>query len=737
MLRTPFVLLLSAIAALALGGCGQNNSPPPLTDPDTTAAQNVPLNTDPAFGRYEEVTQQVTAKVPPYTVATDLKNLTNYPGPAEASDFDLLPKAKYLLAKNGFVVQPGFEREFFSLYERNRYDYLPNFVTTDSLLHNYHLVFDYLLKKLEQQQLAPALASLNKAMLEAAHEQYETVKGSGWENAARRNLAFFAVAARLIDPEATVPEAASEPVQQELQLIAAQQGIAESPVANLGNGGAEKLREDYSQYTPRGHYESQLLLRRYFQTMLWYGRFSFRLAEADEVRSAALITVALAQKPADWQKIYRTTSFFVGRSDDVGYFQLRPVLEKVYGSELSLSALTSDEGRFNALLSLIKTLAPPQINSIPVFSKDREQASRNFRFMGQRATLDGAIFQRLVEREVPGRLLPKALDIPAAMGSPEALAILTAAGETRYDNYTANLDKLKSYISGLPVATWTQNLSSSWLYALQPLLAIQGNGYPSFMRNPAWQRKDLNTFLASWTELKHDTISYARQGMAGRGDAGSEARDDRGYVEPNPALYSRLAALVGLTESGLDAQELLSAPHKQMLERLSKLVLSLQTIAQKELANTPLTRAEYELIRSYGSQLEHFWLDVNSEQMNGLDQENYLEQNPAALVADGATDPNGSVLQEATGSIYEIFVAVPVDGKLRLAKGGVFSQYEFTRPLGRRLTDSAWRQQVKDGGTPPLAQWLGAYLVIPEKPAATSATGSPVSVPSGAASQPQ
>lgn len=174
-----------------------------------------------------------------------------------------------------------------------------------------------------------------------------------------------------------------------------------------------------------------------------------------------------------------------------------------------------------------------------------------------------------------------------------------------------------------------------------------------------------------------------------------------------------------------------------MLERLSKLVLSLQTIAQKELANTPLTRAEYELIRSYGSQLEHFWLDVNSEQMNGLDQENYLEQNPAALVADGATDPNGSVLQEATGSIYEIFVAVPVDGKLRLAKGGVFSQYEFTRPLGRRLTDSAWRQQVKDGGTPPLAQWLGAYLVIPEKPAATSATGSPVSVPSGAASQPQ
>jgi len=70
------------------------------------------------------------------------------------------------------------------------------------------------------------------------------------------------------------------------------------------------------------------------------------------------------------------------------------------------------------------------------------------------------------------------------------------------------------------------------------------------MQNQAWARKDLNTLLGSWTELKHDTILYAKQVYAEMG-GGMEGVDDRGYVEPNPYLYARLAALVNLTREGL------------------------------------------------------------------------------------------------------------------------------------------------------------------------------------------
>ncbi|WP_287191600.1 DUF3160 domain-containing protein [Syntrophothermus sp.] len=137
---------------------------------------------------------------------------------------------------------------------------------------------------------------------------------------------------------------------------------------------------------------------------------------------------------------------------------------------------------------------------------------KGFRFMGQRFTLDASVFQPLVYREVKEnpdgqrRVLPKVLDIPAAMGSGEAYAILKETGETRYRNYPENMAKMREYIKGLDKSTWTQNLYWSWLYSLKPLIQEKPEGYPPFMHNRAGVRKELNTYLGSWTELKHDTV---------------------------------------------------------------------------------------------------------------------------------------------------------------------------------------------------------------------------------------
>ena len=130
---------------------------------------------------------------------------------------------------------------------------------------------------------------------------------------------------------------------------------------------------------------------------------------------------------------------------------------------------------------------------------------------------------------------------------------------------------------------------------------------------------------------------------------------------------------------------------------------------KKELKNEKLTDAEYELIRSYGGQLEHFWMEVNREAMakENTPTANYLDENPAALVTDVATDPNGEVLQVGTGYIQEIYVIVPVDGMLKLTRGGVFSYYEFPWPMDDRLTDKKWRTMmgiVFDQANPPLAE---------------------------------
>ena len=110
---------------------------------------------------------------------------------------------------------------------------------------------------------------------------------------------------------------------------------------------------------------------------------------------------------------------------------------------------------------------------------------------------------------------------------------------------------------------WTSNLYWSWMNMLRPLVGNNDRtGYPFFMQNKAWTRKELNTFLGSWTELKRDTVLYSKQPMGERGGGVDDIPlppDDRGYVEPNPELFGRLALLSKQTKDGLVSANLITA----------------------------------------------------------------------------------------------------------------------------------------------------------------------------------
>jgi hypothetical protein len=716
-----------------------NDNNPPTTD------NNPPVALASSFATYEEVPVSVSPKIPAYSVDSNLSNISN------ASDFSFLSaNLKNLIAKNAFAVEPSDYNEFFPLYESNRYDYTPSFITTDSILHNYHLVFNFLLKQLEEQKLATELKQLNSNMLSESQAQYDALKGTEWENAAKRNVGFFAVGSKLLDPSVIVPPVIQNEVSQELTLIDAHQDMAASPVMNIGSEqdmiidtpqgpqllGA--LTEDYTQYVPRGHYDKTDQLKAYFKSMMWYGRLTFRLKNEDEIKSGILITLALnkEENKTSWNKIYEQINIFVGKSDDINYYQFKDLVEKVYGTSTTIQLISNNKNGFTSFVNETKTIEPPQINSMPIFQAniqpDREKEIKGFRFMGQRFTIDASIFQRLVYREVGdktkscqefkpketgcqtgARCLPKGLDIPATMGSGEAKNILKEMGETQYACYQENMSKMNDYVSGLSTEIWTQNLYWGWLYQLRPLTDIKPSGYPTFMQNTAWARKDLNTFLGSWSELKHDTILYAKQTYAEFGGGGGpDQKDDRGYVEPNPYVYARLASLLKMTSEGLEIRGLLTPSMKDNLSKMEQLAISLKTISEKELNNEKLTDDEYELIRSYGGQLEHFWIEVNKDEQQFKDstQKDYLDDNPAAIVADVATDPNGQVLEEGTGKISEIYVVFPIDGKLRIARGGVYSYYEFSWPMSDRLTDKKWREMLTSETPPELPSWTSAFV---------------------------
>ncbi len=698
----------------------KQNTPDQQEDGEGTLTQEIPAGQSGLSGgerpllteRIEEEPVLVTPCVEPYTIAPDLSDVEN------REQFYFEDEMRDKLARNGFVVFGDAGREFYEVYEYNRYSLIPNFITVDSLMHTYHLYFSHLLKNIEREYLTDSLTELSVRMLEGSTAQYEKLKGSEWESAARRNAAFFGVGAKLLEDGTEVTADVEDLVRDEMTRIEDAGGIQYSGIT-----GDE---EDYTQYIPRGYYEAESGLSQYFKAMMWYGRIHFEQKDEDLDRSALLMTCALMEDERAselWQSVYAVTSFFAGASDDMGVSEYASAAREAYGEQVTIEDLLSQKEAFTKFHELTAVLPQPQINSIPIVQGE-DNVIRGFRFMGQRFSIDASIMQKLIYSDVNKnaagdlRMLPDVLDVPAALGSDCALRILEESGAADYEGYTENMNLLREKLADDKGPLWSASLYAGWLHTLRPLLDVKGEGYPVFMQNEEWVKKDLECFAGSFTELKHDTVLYSKQVIAEMGGGDADI-DDRGYVEPEPLVYSRFVRLAQQTAQGLKKYGMLGASDEENLDRLSQMADWLLTISVKELQNEPLTDEENEFVRAYGGNIEHFWYETYKEE--STPEETICSQAfPAALVVDIATDPNGTVLEAATGDPSVIYVVVNVAGKKKIARGSVYTFYQFTQPMEERMTDTKWRQLMgvspdEDGnfnfGEKPFTQpgWTDSY----------------------------
>ncbi len=684
------------------------------------------------FAPYQPQPVNVTPALDQPAIAPDLSNVYI----AMPLSADQLAR----LARDGVVASPGLqEKEFFTVYEKARYANVPIFITSDSLLHVYHLMFDKTLRTAEVEYFYPLLQSLNRALIVTADAQYQQVRGTPWEDAALRTVAFIAVSGKLADAGFPIPAYAADLAEAEIANIEAASGIEFSPLFP----GLE-FGEDYTQYIPRGHYTRSDALKAYFKSMMWYGRMTFRLKTDDpdvgraETRSALLLVQALrntqvGDRPAldVWADLYDPTAFLVGRSDDLTALDYIPVIDAVYGEAPTLATL-ADDAKLDTFIAATDALPAPRILGLVIRDTDDEtRQTKGLRFMGQRFVPDAYIFRQLIYRNVGTRAdrrgLPKGLDIFAAMGSERAYELLDAMGETHYMSYTLQMDKMRAWTGSLTQDDWTETVYNTWLYTFQPLIEAPGPGYPTFMQSTAWRDKQLHTALGSWAELKHDTILYAKQTYAEMGAGWMPTPPDpvpaRGYVEPVPEFYARLAALAAMTREGLASRSLLGEQDADSLARIEDLALALKAMAEKQLAGIPLTEEEHHRIRYYGGELEHLVMASADTPPGEPGAIPYMDEDPqAAVIADVATDPdpdadgvpNPVVLEVGVGRVSEIHVVVPLveaDGSLRLqvARGGIFSYYEFPWPADDRLTDEKWQSMLDDGSAPAQPAWIESF----------------------------
>lgn len=613
----------------------------------------------------------------------------------QASPLALSPEGLATLERSGLVIDRRVrQRSMGALYEEIYRQDLPVFVSGDSVLHAVHRTFDETLVRVESEVLMPDLRA-------------------GLDAMARVELEGFPESTRA-DAHAFVSTARDLLAQDPRTLLGQRLQVAEpEPLMAPWFGG---VPIDPSQFEPRGHYEAE---PGYFQAMMLLGRTQlptvvYDAAGAPKVRRDALLgALALARMrtaegaAAPLDELERVVGEFVGPTDSLGAGELLARLRPLGAHTPAGLARASDDALIRALTAGTSSKIRNQL------STGKEPVG--FAVLGQRYTDDAHVLSAVVGEFPEGlRLMPDPLDVAyAALGADAAWGLLDPTG-----GYGAALRSQRARVDHHPEGYWTGTSYTRWVAAIR---ALSRPPPPNAPTGDAWDRRRMGAQLASWAELRHDTLLYAEQSYTAQVSCEFPAA----WVEPEPAFWDALrdyglgtdALLAGLPLTP-ESAERLRAPQRT----LAATAAVLGEMARAQVAGVPFTPAQLAFVNEA----------VVSRRGGGgcggpqvVDVEGWyprlfvsplhaLESDP--IVADVHTQPTdaggvmvGRVLHAATGPAELIVVRAHTCDGDRVFVGPSSMFHSVITDGFERLTDSAWIGQADRAEVVP---WLDD-LVVP------------------------
>jgi hypothetical protein len=677
------------------------------------------------------------------------------------TDFRLNEQELAKFKQNGFVVSErmaagSFAEMFYRIYSRD----LPVFISSDALLHAWHRTYDGMLEELEETYLATSLDEILTAMansIPAADKDY----GNGVLGDSLKDTDYFLAMARSLLAGKQIPTA----LRQEDRVATTLRAVEGLQLHKFNLFGRER-EMDFSQFKVRGHYENSDLLKRYFKALMWCGRIDLRIAGGKdywgvlssprELGSAVILHDLLvrAKQFERWEQFDRLIQTFVGRTDSATFAHLGALLSKAdIKSPAGLKTMERLEALQGDILAGKVGLQDIRGDVYTSPFGGQVELPRSFTFLGQKFVPDSWVTAKVVFDDIlwdegngpekVGRRVPSCLDVAfAAFGNDQVVPLLVermTAGTHKFRdkfNYQHNLAATRNVIDAQQASAWEENLYMGWLATLREISKpTTDSKYPEVMRTRAWAMKSLNTQLASWTHLRHDTILYAKQSYT----SGAECFYPAGFVEPVPEVWARMEKMmlraadliektpypdgtfIKKTSRG-DQKIDFKTRQKQQVEFLRNFaheVATLKTIAGKQLEQKELTEAEAKYLKDVvqkdsssghteynGWYTKLFWKSTTDSGQ------------PDALVADVHTDvpapvfeDPGCVLHQGVGNVDLMLIAID-NGKDRMVYAGpVLSHYEFEMTGTVRKSDSEWGKDLSEGRAPPRPAWTQGYLV--------------------------
>ncbi len=473
-----------------------------------------------------------------------------------------------LLKQNMFFVTErlsyhNFGRAFHTIYN---YD-LPVFITTDAILHALHMSYDQILKNLERQIMSGNLEELLKSL----YDNFGTLQQKyGNSKALAVGLAdadlFITIAYSLISDKLLDGHFADAQEISKVWDAIQDEGLSVMPLFTY----PERNRKlDFSQFKVRGHYvfteQDKWMglksLEPYFKTMMWLGRMDFLLTappenpweepwtdmEIQRMYYGSFMVNELLQNSNKLELLQfneTVINYLVGESDNLTPKEYQNILnsegitsaEQLTDTDTFLKvkdALNSNPELGQKILSDFFLMDPrgDKPGELPI----------SYRVSGQRFIIDSyvlgsVVFDKLIHNgKKVMRMMPKPMDILFPLGNNDVLPLLKDEFE-KYP-YAEQLANLRYIIDEKPDDFWSGSLYNVWLNSIRELNpTAEKSKLPLFMKTAAWQQEKMNTQLASWSQLRHDNLLYAKQSYTG----GTGCSFPYSYVEPYPEFYARL-----------------------------------------------------------------------------------------------------------------------------------------------------------------------------------------------------
>jgi hypothetical protein len=344
---------------------------------------------------------------------------------------------------------------------------------------------------------------------------------------------------------------------------------------------------------------------------------------------------------------------------------------------------------------------------------------RTFLVFGQRYAIDSHVFSNVVYDRVPARrMMPSPFDAAfAAFHNDQAGSMLDA--ELRAFAYAPNLASMRVLADAHGTEFWDGNLYNlllSSLRALSPVMSATSDpaslGMPLVTGTEPWQRRILNTQLASWAELRHDTILYVKQSYTGL----PLCEFPDAYVDPYPEFFSAferfadhaMGHVVPAAQRSKDPQFATSLA--DYFDRLGKTATMLRQMAESERTGMPFTPEMMTFINQAVTLKPVCVGAVADGWYPKLVYGDPTKYDPTIAdvhtqPADEAGNPVGRVLHVGTGNSRLMVVTTNSCTGPRAYAGLVFSYYEKTTENFERLTDERWAAELK-AGAPADVPWM-------------------------------